>query len=384
MSDHTKAVRPQGMPRAFHARRGVRPAVLPPATPPPVQDVQPPPVQVSAVSPLTTQPTIPAAKPPRVSYPTIDSQGFGADDVAESSTAWFERNLSFAVSVITNLCVLIALALVPTAGARQPTEIVLSSSPLPELEEVVEIGKPAEDLVIEDYKGLTEVGGDLTSLPEAVEIGDLATNSVSPIDAPGGKSLLDEIALSGDVLQNLGSSTGRGAAGGNGGLGPGDNANLAAFTTRLQKAGAQTGDIQISLIWNNYNDLDLHVVTPRGETIFFGHRRSRDRGNLDVDMNGGRPMTQEPVENVFWKEGTAPLGKFKVYVHHYRRQGDPDPTEFEVRVVVDGDTKVFHGETSFPERRVLVHEFTRSGLPVGPPSISQKSAADDFPLMERK
>ncbi|MDR3138436.1 MAG: VWA domain-containing protein, partial [Treponema sp.] len=34
------------------------------------------------------------------------------------------------------------------------------------------------------------------------------------------------------------------------------------FSSRLARAGAQSGDIRVSLIWNNRNDLDIHVVNP--------------------------------------------------------------------------------------------------------------------------
>ena len=87
---------------------------------------------------------------------------------------------------------------------------------------------------------------------------------------------------------------------------------------RLNREGAKSGDIQVSLIWNGKNDLDLHLVTPGGERIYHGKKRSRDGGILDVDMNAGTVDSLEPVENIYWPQGQTPSGKFTVYVNHYR------------------------------------------------------------------
>ena len=43
---------------------------------------------------------------------------------------------------------------------------------------------------------------------------------------------------------------------------------------RLQREEAKTGDVQISLMWDNSNDLDLHCTDPSGERIFYGHKLS--------------------------------------------------------------------------------------------------------------
>ncbi|MDE0857958.1 MAG: hypothetical protein OSA38_05265 [Candidatus Poseidoniaceae archaeon] len=101
---------------------------------------------------------------------------------------------------------------------------------------------------------------------------------------------------------------------------------------RLSREGARSSDVQVSLMWNNFNDLDLHIVCPSGERIHGGNKISKCGGELDVDANV-RPESKKPVENVYWPEGTAPAGKYQVYVHHYKKhkkRRSRDPTKFQV------------------------------------------------------
>jgi hypothetical protein len=113
---------------------------------------------------------------------------------------------------------------------------------------------------------------------------------------------------------------------------------------RLEQAGAQFGDPQFSLAWNNRNDLDLHVIDPAGNHIWYRQRNSPTGGKLDVDANAdaGR-TTNQPVENIYWQPGNAPEGPYRVYVHHYANHGDRDPTSYTLRITVNGRTREFQG-----------------------------------------
>ena len=135
---------------------------------------------------------------------------------------------------------------------------------------------------------------------------------------------------------------------------------MSELQARLEREGAQSSDVQISLMWNNYNDLDLHVVCPSGERIHGGNKKSACGGELDVDANV-RAETRKPVENVFWEEGKAPAGKYQVYVHHYKKhqkRKSKDPTKFQVIVTPGGDPLEYNGELSSGDPIMLVAEFS--------------------------
>ena len=108
------------------------------------------------------------------------------------------------------------------------------------------------------------------------------------------------------------------------------------FDKRLKRASAQDGDFRISLIWDNFNDLDLIVTAPSGDILHSGNRTTICGGHLDVDMNF-KPESKAPVENVFWEKGKAKPGEYKVFVHHFKKHNkrkNQDPTEFSVQMKV--------------------------------------------------
>lgn len=138
----------------------------------------------------------------------------------------------------------------------------------------------------------------------------------------------------------------------------------AEMKRRVVAAGGQYEgvDIRGSLLWDNRNDLDLHVVTPAGEHIFYAAKRSGCGGWLDVDMNV-RGETTTPVENIRWASGAARRGRYRIYVQNYRfHEPNMAPTPFTVEVEVRGEIYHFTGVVS-PHRQtgpasdVVVFEF---------------------------
>lgn len=129
-----------------------------------------------------------------------------------------------------------------------------------------------------------------------------------------------------------------------------------AFDERLAREHAQTGEVQVSLVWNGPADVDLHVFCPTGEEIYF-NSRSHCGGELDIDMNAER-NSLTPVENVFWER--APRGRYRVVVVLYNRKGDQNANiPFLVRVKNGNARHDFRGVVDDGTTKVEVTQFTR-------------------------
>ena len=81
--------------------------------------------------------------------------------------------------------------------------------------------------------------------------------------------------------------------------------------------------MRVTLIWENCNDLDLHLIEPSGTEIYYANKESEAGASLDVDANGGGCRNNSPVENIAYADGTAPLtGKYQAKVKYYSKHAD--------------------------------------------------------------
>ena len=120
------------------------------------------------------------------------------------------------------------------------------------------------------------------------------------------------------------------------------------FDERLEKAGAHSGELQVSLMWDNKNDFNLLVISPSGEIVHPRNRESKDGGVLDIEMNQ-RGSTRVPVENVFWPEKTTPKGTYYVYVHFYKEHElfkKTNLSECRIQILNKGDRSEFAAQMS--------------------------------------
>lgn len=94
-----------------------------------------------------------------------------------------------------------------------------------------------------------------------------------------------------------------------------------------------TGDVQVTVQWNSAADIDLHVIDPDGEEIYFVNTTSQSGGELDVDANAGcGSQMPRPVENVFWPRGGAPRGSYQVSVVYFAECEGSGATDYQVTI----------------------------------------------------
>jgi len=128
---------------------------------------------------------------------------------------------------------------------------------------------------------------------------------------------------------------------------------------RLEREGGKTGAVQVSLAWDDYNDLDLHLFCPSGERIYFNNKNSDCGGELDVDMNV-KPVSNNAVENVVWPRN-PPKGTYKVGVHFYKyhkKRRTKKQTKYRLRVSIFGKIQEYSGMIKYGSAIQMVTGFT--------------------------
>ncbi|MEM7785634.1 MAG: hypothetical protein AAF623_19965, partial [Planctomycetota bacterium] len=126
---------------------------------------------------------------------------------------------------------------------------------------------------------------------------------------------------------------------------------------KVKKAGGKQGEVQFSLVWKNLSDIDLHVIVPHGERIYYSNKMSRCRGLLDVDRNvQGTDLTREPVENIRWLRGQAKEGRYTVYLHLFQFRERHPRIACELMAKLGDDTEVVDTQVSIADQ-IVVHRF---------------------------
>jgi uncharacterized protein YfaP (DUF2135 family) len=112
--------------------------------------------------------------------------------------------------------------------------------------------------------------------------------------------------------------------------------------TQTRVLAAATGEVQVSASWDALSDVDLHVIDPAGEEIFYGNPTSRSGGALDLDSNPACAIDRKNNENTRWVAGRAPLGSYRVRLDYYDSCGVAQ-TNYVVTLNNGGTTQTFRG-----------------------------------------
>ena len=141
-----------------------------------------------------------------------------------------------------------------------------------------------------------------------------------------------------------------------------NNALTDSLKEKVKTAGGKVdGLLRCSLEWYNYDDLDLHLVEPDNNRIYFSNPRSRTGGELDVDMNAGGGRSRTPVENIIYPHGsTIKDGKYTLIVNNFSKRENID-VGFNVEIEFAGEVYTFAQSKAVPGgASVIVAEFNYS------------------------
>jgi uncharacterized protein YfaP (DUF2135 family) len=118
-----------------------------------------------------------------------------------------------------------------------------------------------------------------------------------------------------------------------------------------------TGPVQVTLRWNQPEDLDLHVVEPLPDggscEIWYGDTNRSPlvstcgaKGSLDLDSNPACHIDNVDIENVIYPPSApAPKGLYRVLVDYWENCSATGAVPFEIVVRYNGTANTFFGSS---------------------------------------
>lgn len=246
------------------------------------------------------------------------------------------KNKSTFYSFIFHLTLLLIFSLVYNAN-NISKEVVLSLSFGKEVEQ--------EEIAVVDFIE-PEISEEIFEEPEEQKESEIIEDSIETINI-----VLDDLDYDSDTqeednrsvdssnlfqtsISSFGDSVSINSSANSSGDGDGE------ILKRLSRAGANTGDVQVSISWNNKNDIDLWVrsnIRRVEERIGWSSRVGGNTyGYLDVDRNAEHfLLTNEPVENIFWTKERMPYGRYSVHLNYYKVWDNFIPTKVNIRIKIN-------------------------------------------------
>lgn len=103
---------------------------------------------------------------------------------------------------------------------------------------------------------------------------------------------------------------------------------------RIHYGSAQSGGLKVTLLWLGKTDVDLHVIEPNQDEIYYNNMQSNSGGTLDLDSNAGCSLDNVNHENVFWQRPAS--GEYVVRVAFFddceAENAGPQSSAWKVKV----------------------------------------------------
>ena len=147
----------------------------------------------------------------------------------------------------------------------------------------------------------------------------------------------------------------------------------------------RTGDLEITVSWDTDADLDLHVVDPNGDEIYYWQEMVESGG--EIDLESGTSCDDDGIvdgirsEHVAWTGGTPPPGVYVLRVNYFSGCGHPE-TNYVVNWNLNGERQTFEGTFEGPGDEEIgrgvgeVIALIRIPGDAPPPSVTKNISAD--------
>ena len=103
------------------------------------------------------------------------------------------------------------------------------------------------------------------------------------------------------------------------------------------------GEVQVTVSWDADADLDLQVLDPTGEVVYYDRPSVTSGGDLDLISECGSDRSNRN-EHVAWSRAAPPAGPYEVLLNHDGNcAAEIDPVDYVVRVYNHGQVTTFPG-----------------------------------------
>jgi len=148
------------------------------------------------------------------------------------------------------------------------------------------------------------------------------------------------------------------------------------------------GTVQISISWDKPVDIDLHVIDPNNDEIYFANRSTANGGTLDLDSNASCQVDNINKENVSWpKAGSSPTtGEYIVKAAYYQACNSYTGTvNYTAVTTVCGKKNTIKGTFNLADVKeqgagagVEITRISYNGLPCDQYIVKGKAEYEDF------